>query len=487
MLNGNFQFDCGKGEKLRHLNECTQLMSSCASSFLFVYNILLESSLDEHITEQIIKSIKSFVYMTSLLDMCGEREAFVTALCKAALPAAYAHTVLNFKLLTDLSPNSAATHASSSSSSSRTSSPSASATSTSNSSSSKHQQQQQQQYMQQDDSSERQIQVVAIGPALNSSAATSTIFITAKNLLTVKSLLTMAQTYAELLGSSWYTVLNTIQHMAWSLGLKPTAGSSGQLKSSSSSLVASTSASAASVGASSSGGIVSSTSAASSASPSANNTSALNASGLSSSSSSAANGPNSASMSNGGSGSTAVGDSTSSSAAVPMITTAIQTEIAFICTMLSKVFELTCVASDEALEHVVNALLRMSLECGDAVATTTATTTSGTSSTATTPRTAGVALGGGVSGSGSGSAANAEPCLFAVAKLYETTISNVSRLELFWPQLTAHMLAACRHTNVRYREWYVDSLCHMIKATFNYYQQQQTTQTSSTNNATTTA
>lgn len=77
-------------------------MSSCCNSFLFVYNILLESSLDEAITDQILKSIRSFVYLSSLLGLNLQRDAFVTALCKAALPANYAHYVLNLKPLTDL-------------------------------------------------------------------------------------------------------------------------------------------------------------------------------------------------------------------------------------------------------------------------------------------------------------------------------------------------------------------------------------------------
>lgn len=104
-----------------------------------------------------------------------------------------------------------------------------------------------------DDSSDRQIQVVAIGPALapiqtsttspslssSSSAASSSnnaanqqfmLYITAKNLLIMKSLLNMSHMYSELLGSAWYIVLNTLQHLTWALGLRPTLTSQGQLK-----------------------------------------------------------------------------------------------------------------------------------------------------------------------------------------------------------------------------------------------------------------
>lgn len=75
--------------------------------------------------------------------------------------------------------------------------------------------------------------MVAIGPALvqpSSGLNQTTLYITAKNLLTMKSLLNMSHMYSELLGSSWYIVLNTLQHLTWTLGLRPTLTSQGQLK-----------------------------------------------------------------------------------------------------------------------------------------------------------------------------------------------------------------------------------------------------------------
>jgi hypothetical protein len=216
---------------------------------------LIESSLDETITEQILKSIKTFIYLSSLLSMNPQRDAFVTSLCKAALPAAYAHNVLNLKSITDLNYLVQ-----------------------SQSSSNQNQQQQQQQSQSYqpfystsqktsnkthattyDDSIDRQIQVVAVGPALHLSGAnststsslngnnsnnnpsntssppatsasssssnqTNTLCITAKNLLVMKSILNMSHVYSELIGSSWYIILNTMQHLTWTLGLKPTLG-----------------------------------------------------------------------------------------------------------------------------------------------------------------------------------------------------------------------------------------------------------------------
>ena len=61
-----------------------------------------------------------------------------------------------------------------------------------------------------------------------------------------------------------------------------------------------------------------------------------------------------------------------------------------------------------------------------------------------------------------------DPCLFAVSKLYETCVSNLNRVDLFWQKLTMHLLCACKHNNLKYREWCVDSVCNMIRATFNF-------------------
>ena len=206
------------------INESIQIINSCSNSFLFVYNILLESSLDETITDQIIKSIKIFIYLSSLLNMNAQRDAFITSLCKAALPANYAHNVLNLKTITDLNYLLAQQ---------------------SQSYPQQHSQQQQQPVYSNkpsltnkthtyDDSYERQIQVVAIGPPLHLLSTTSStsstsslnggqsssnnnLSVTAKNLSIMKSILNMAYSYSELIGSSWYIILNTMQHITWTL------------------------------------------------------------------------------------------------------------------------------------------------------------------------------------------------------------------------------------------------------------------------------
>lgn len=335
-----------------HLKECIEIMNSSSNSFLFIYNILLESSLDETITEQIIKSIRTLIHLSSILNLSSQRDAFVTSLCKAALPSNYAHNVLNLKCITDLNYTLQ--------------------------SNLNQQYQQQPAYANKqnvtkthsyDDSSEKQIQPVAMGPALHFSGSNATsqtpLYITTKNLLTMKAILNMSHMFTELLASSWYIVLNTLEHLTWTLGLKPTVGSNGQLKHLSSTV---------------------------------------------SNSSSAASGDPQASM----------------------IFTAIQTDVAFICNLLSKLFESTRTATDQALQDIIDSLLKLSIECADLAYLRN------------------------------------EPCLFPVAKLYETSISNLNRIDLFWQKVTMHLLCGCKHTNVKYREWCVDSICNMIRATFNF-------------------
>lgn len=374
-----------------NLNECIHILNACSNSFLFVYNILLESSLDETITEQIIKSIKTLIVLSSLLNMNVQRDAFVTSLCKAALPANYGHNVLNLKLIADLNYFILQDH-------SNVQQPYYKHDSTAKTYSF-------------DDSSERQIQVVAIGPALHlagtaistnspssssSSSNPNTLYITAKNLLTMKSILNMANMHSEIIGSSWYIILNTMQHLTWTLGLKPSQGSIGQLKHLSGSLMTS---------------------------PTSSNSSVVSngTSGISTASSSQVQAM--IEPSNGGAGSTQ---------ASSMITTAIQTEISFICNRLSNLFETTRMCSDLALHDIIDALMHLSIECNDLAYL------------------------------------RSDPCLFAISKLYETSVSNLNRLDLFWQKVTMHLLMACKHSNMKYREWCVDAICNMIRATFNF-------------------
>ena len=61
-----------------------------------------------------------------------------------------------------------------------------------------------------------------------------------------------------------------------------------------------------------------------------------------------------------------------------------------------------------------------------------------------------------------------EPSLFAVAKLLETGLVNLPRMEVLWRPLTAHMLDVCQHPNSKMREWGAEALTSLIKAALAY-------------------
>ena len=59
---------------------------------------------------------------------------------------------------------------------------------------------------------------------------------------------------------------------------------------------------------------------------------------------------------------------------------------------------------------------------------------------------------------------NREPSLFAVAKLLETGIVNMGRVELFWRPVTSHLLEASSHPHSKLREWSADAVCVLIQS-----------------------
>ncbi|CAB1323433.1 unnamed protein product [Coregonus sp. 'balchen'] len=61
-----------------------------------------------------------------------------------------------------------------------------------------------------------------------------------------------------------------------------------------------------------------------------------------------------------------------------------------------------------------------------------------------------------------------EPSLFAVAKLLETGLVNMDRIEILWRPLTGHLLEVCQHHNARMREWGAEAVTALIKAGLAY-------------------
>ena len=47
----------------------------------------------------------------------------------------------------------------------------------------------------------------------------------------MRAILSIAHCHGDLLDQAWHIVLTTLQHLVWILGLRPTAGQGGQLRS----------------------------------------------------------------------------------------------------------------------------------------------------------------------------------------------------------------------------------------------------------------
>ncbi|XP_030071694.1 LOW QUALITY PROTEIN: protein MON2 homolog [Microcaecilia unicolor] len=112
-----------------------------------------------------------------------------------------------------------------------------------------------------------------------------------------------------------------------------------------------------------------------------------------------------------------------------VLTTAVMTDLPVISSILSRLFESSQYLDDVSLHHLINALCSLSLEAMD------------------------MAYGN-----------NKEPSLFAVAKLLETGLVNMHRIEILWRPLTGHLLEVCQHPNSRMREWGAEALTSLIKA-----------------------
>ncbi|XP_043944224.1 protein MON2 homolog [Protopterus annectens] len=113
-----------------------------------------------------------------------------------------------------------------------------------------------------------------------------------------------------------------------------------------------------------------------------------------------------------------------------VLTTAVMTDLPVISNILSRLFESSQYLDDVSLHHLINALCSLSMEAMD------------------------MAYGN-----------NKEPSLFAVAKLLETGLVNMHRIEILWRPLTGHLLEkVCQHPNSRMREWGAEAMTSLIKA-----------------------
>ncbi|XP_052894709.1 protein MON2 homolog isoform X2 [Anopheles moucheti] len=112
--------------------------------------------------------------------------------------------------------------------------------------------------------------------------------------------------------------------------------------------------------------------------------------------------------------------------------TQVMTDLPVLSTMLSQLFESSQYLDDVALHHLIDALCKLSHEAMELAYN------------------------------------NREPSLFAVAKLLETGLVNLSRIEVLWRPLTNHLLEICHHPHIRMREWGVEAITYLVKAALQY-------------------
>ncbi|XP_055882628.1 protein MON2 homolog isoform X4 [Biomphalaria glabrata] len=111
-----------------------------------------------------------------------------------------------------------------------------------------------------------------------------------------------------------------------------------------------------------------------------------------------------------------------------VITTAVMADLPVLSGMLSRLFESSQYLDDVALHHLIDALCKLSTESME------------------------VAYN------------NREPSLFAVAKLLESGLVNLGRVEVLWRPVTAHLLEVCQHSHAEMRSWGAEAVTSLVKA-----------------------
>ncbi|XP_052779500.1 protein MON2 homolog isoform X2 [Mya arenaria] len=115
-----------------------------------------------------------------------------------------------------------------------------------------------------------------------------------------------------------------------------------------------------------------------------------------------------------------------------VITTAVMTELPVLSSMLSRLFESSQYLNDVALHHLIDALCKLSTESMELAYS------------------------------------NREPSLFAVAKLLETGLVNLSRVDILWRPVTAHLLEVTQHPHHGLRNWGAEAITHLVQSALDY-------------------
>lgn len=112
--------------------------------------------------------------------------------------------------------------------------------------------------------------------------------------------------------------------------------------------------------------------------------------------------------------------------------TQIMAELPVLSSLLSQLFESTQHLDEESLHYLIQGLSSLSQEAMELAYT------------------------------------NREPSLFAVAKLLETGLINLFRVETYWKALTGHLLEVSVHPHTRIREWGVEAITYLVKSALQY-------------------
>lgn len=73
----------------------SQLINSSWCGLLAALTPLIEASVDEITTENILKAMEDFAGLCGLLELNTPRDSFIIAICRASLPPHYGLAILN--------------------------------------------------------------------------------------------------------------------------------------------------------------------------------------------------------------------------------------------------------------------------------------------------------------------------------------------------------------------------------------------------------
>ena len=110
-----------------------------------------------------------------------------------------------------------------------------------------------------------------------------------------------------------------------------------------------------------------------------------------------------------------------------VITTAVMGDLPVLSNMVTRLFESSTELSDISVKYLIEALCRLSDESIELASS------------------------------------NREPSLFAVAKLLETALVNLGRVDVVWRSITSHLLVVCQHPHLRMRQWGCEAITYLTR------------------------